>query len=85
MKNSSEDRLLYIRRALATVISDEVDSVEDDVGYVRPEELLIVRFDIAVKFGRDSAMPCDQVGNLFNHCMTRRTVSTFLVRTPAEA
>ena len=82
---SPEDRLNIVREAVATVIADEVDAVEDVVGYVSPNELLVILFDIAIKHGRDSSVEPDHIEHLFHKCVDRRTLITLIAGPIAEA
>jgi len=82
---SPEDRLNIVREAVATVIADEVDAVEDVVGYVSPNELLVILFDIAIKYGRDSSVEPDHIEHLFHKCVDRRTLITLIAGPIAEA
>ena len=85
MKKSEEERMLYVREALDAAISDEVDAVEDVIGYVRPAELVVLLFDIAIKYAQGNDLSPDQAHHMFNGCMARRSISTLMARQVAEA
>lgn len=80
-----EDRLNYVRKALAAVIADEVDAVEEVVGYIGPKELIVVLFDIAIKYGKDSSFEPNQLDRIFQRCLDYRTLTTVMVGPIAEA
>jgi hypothetical protein len=85
IKKSEEERMLYVREALTAAISDEVDAVEDVIGYVRPAELVVLLFDIAVEYAKGNDLSPAQTHNMFNGCMARRSISTLMARQVAEA
>lgn len=82
---SDNDRLMYVREALTTAISDEVDAVEDVIGYIRPAELVVLMLDIAVEYAKGNDLSPDRVHDMFNGCMVRRSISTLMSRQVAEA
>jgi len=80
-----EDRLNFVRKAVASVIADEVDAVEEVVGYIGPKELIVVLFDIAIKHGKDSSFEPGQLDHIFQKCLAYRTLTTVVVGPIAEA
>ena len=85
LKNPTPGRLNYVRKAVGTAISDELDAVEDVVGYVRPTELLRVMFDIAVRYGKDSSVSVDEIEGLFENAVNQHSQFTIVVGPMAEA
>lgn len=83
---NGKDRLSVVRSALATVIADELEAVEDEVGYVRPSELVRVMFDIAVKYGKETNVGVQEIESLFGSVVDRHTQFTIVLGGPmAEA
>ena len=85
MKSAKDRRFDMVREAVAKAIANEVDAVEDVVGYVSPNELLVILFDIAIKYGRDSSVEPDHIEYLFHKCVDRRVLITLMLGPIAEA
>ena len=79
------DRLAFVRKAIATAIANELDAVEDIVGYVRPGEVVRVMFDIAVGYGRDSSVAVEEIEHLLGTSVQRHTTAYVLMGPIAEA
>ena len=79
------DRLNFVRTAIATVIADELDAVEDVVGYVRPCDVVQVMFDIAVRYGKDSSVAVEEIEHLFGNSVQEHTTTYVFFGPAAEA
>ena len=79
------DRLNFVRKAIATVIADELDAVEDVIGYVRPCDVVKVMFDIAVRYGKDSSVAVEEIEHLFGNFVQEHTTTYLFLGPIAEA